>query len=104
VPLRATVDHVVQVPAMGSTELAVVALPGSPVTFSIVDGGMMPNGLSSITVAPDAQGRAATTYTATAGTVDEVQILVGSPMTVGTLTLRVAVAYPTAPAPAVSVR
>jgi hypothetical protein len=102
VPLRATVDHVIPVPALGSTELAVMAQPHAPVTFTVLDGGRMPNSLASITVQADADGRASTTYTATPGTVDEVQILVGSPMTVGTLTLRVAVAYPTAPA--VSVR
>jgi hypothetical protein len=102
VPLRATVDHVIPVPALGSTELAVIGQPHAPVTFTVLDGGRMPNSLASITVQADAEGRASTTYTATPGTVDEVQILVGSPMTVGTLTLRVAVAYPEAPA--VSVR
>ena len=96
VPLRAVVDHTIRLPAGGSTSLTVIGKPHAPVSWSVLDGGTLSNGLASITVQADAEGRATTTYTATPGTVDEVQILVGSPMTVGTLTLTVEVDDPAA--------
>lgn len=96
VPLVATVDHTIRISANGSTPLTVIGKPNAPISFAVLDGGSMPNGLSSITVLADAEGKATTTYTATPGTVDEVQILVGSPMTVGTLTLVVHVQDPAA--------
>ena len=96
VPLRAVVDHTIRLPAGGSTHLTVIGKPFAPVSWSVLDGGTLSNGLASITVQADAAGTATTTYTATPGTVDEVQILVGSPMTVGTLTLTVAVDDPAA--------
>lgn len=96
VALRAAVDHTIRIPAHGSTPLTVIGVPGAPVSWTVLDGGQFANGLASITVQADAEGKATTTYTATPGTVDEVQILVGSPMTVGTLTLVVHVADPAA--------
>jgi hypothetical protein len=96
VPLVATVDHTIRLPALGSTPLVVIGTPGSPVSFTILDGGQFENGLASITVLAGDDGKATATYSATPGTVDEVQILVGSPMTVGTLTMTVHVADPAA--------
>lgn len=104
-PLIAAIDHIIQVPALGSTPLSVTGKPGAPVSFTILDGGMFENHLSATTVVADEHGRAQVLYTATPGTVDDVQILVGSPLTVGTLTLMVHVAPPeAAAAPALSAR
>lgn len=96
VPLIAATDHTIRLPAGGSTPLTVIGKPFAPVSYAVLDGGRLGNGLASITVQADAAGIATTMYTATPGTVDEVQILVGSPMTVGTLTLTVAVDDPEA--------
>ncbi len=94
VPLIAGVDHIISVPSLGSTPLTVTGKSHAPVSFTILDGGMFDNHLSSTTVLADDKGTATVTYTATPGTVDDVQILVGSPLTVGTLTLVVHVGYP----------
>jgi hypothetical protein len=90
-------DHI-RIPYLGSTTLTVRAVPLAPVTFTVLDGGMLPNHLGSMTVRADDQGLASTVYTATPGTVDDVQVLAGSPLAAGTVTLVVHVLVEERPA------
>lgn len=67
-----------------AVELAVVGEPGMPVSFTSTDlGQFADNGLTSITVQADDGGVATTTFTAGAGTINEVNILAGGPATAG---------------------
>ena len=77
--------------------LSVRTVPGSVTTFASQDGGVFPNHAASITVLADEQGVAMTTLTADPGTVDDVQVQVGSPGAVGTIGLLVHVLYPQSP-------
>jgi hypothetical protein len=81
--LRAAGVAYMVVPPGGSVMLEVDAVPFAPVTFTSLDMGAFDNGLTSITVRADAGGRARVTFTAVAGTIDRVNILAGSPLTVG---------------------
>jgi hypothetical protein len=68
-----------------SVKLAVKAEPLAPVTFTTFDKGAFRNELPSETVLADKDGIASVLFIATAGTVDEVHILAGSPLSVGTV-------------------
>jgi len=81
----------VTIPALGSTPLRVKAVADAPVTFTSEGGGAFSNGLSSITVQADKQGRAEATYTATDGTFAIAAILVGSPLVAGQVTFAVVI-------------
>ncbi len=63
----------------------------APVTFTSQSLGSFEEGLTSTTVVADENGYAAATYTASGGTVDEVQILAGSPTNSGQVTFVVSV-------------
>jgi hypothetical protein len=97
VPLIATIDRVISIPALGSTALSVRGKPNAPVSWTILGGGVFThNRLTSTTVLTSAEGIATVTYEATPGVYDAVSILVGSPLMVGTLTLMLQVAEPAA--------
>jgi hypothetical protein len=70
-------------PRKGQLPLRVQAKPGVPVTFYSADLGAWSNGLSTITVAADAKGVATAVFTATPGTVGDVRIIAGGPLTAG---------------------
>ncbi len=70
------------------------AVVGAAVCFFTNDGGVFSNGLSTQTVAADADGIARVTYTATPGVSHFVNILAGSPMASGQVALLVDVADP----------
>ena len=80
IQLQAKDSPLVKMVAGGSTELAVVGVPGAPVTFAAFDGGIFQNQLNSITVLGDENGIARVTYTATRGTIDRVRVVAGSPL------------------------
>jgi hypothetical protein len=80
----------VTVPENGSTQLVVFGVPHSPVTYTTMHGGFFDNKMASITVLSDANGRAAVTYTAFMNIAD-VGICIGSPMSVGTISMTVEV-------------
>lgn len=64
----------------GNVDLAVRGTPSAPVTFTAFDGGVFENQLASITVRADDKGEAHATFTATPGTIDDVNVIAGSPM------------------------
>jgi hypothetical protein len=64
-------------------KLKVKAAPNGPVTFTAFDGGVFPNKLASINVRADEKGQASTEYVPTAGVLNDVHILAGSPMCSG---------------------
>jgi hypothetical protein len=97
VPLIAADERAISVPVLGSTALSVRGKPNAPVSWTILDGGMFAhNHLASTTVMTNAEGVATVTYQATPGTIANVQILVGSPLMVGTLTMVIRVVDPAA--------
>lgn len=63
--------------------LKVRATPSSPVTFTSPRLGTFDSGLSSITVVATEDGEASASFTATGGTIDEVQVLAASPVNSG---------------------
>jgi len=65
----------------GSVDLSVIAIKNAPVTFKSFDGGAFSNGLNSISVKADEKGVAVVKFTATKGTIAEVNIIAASPMT-----------------------
>jgi hypothetical protein len=67
----------------GSVVLEVTGEAGAPVTFTSFDMGAFENKLATITVRAGADGVARAVFTATEGTVEGVNIAVGSPMAVG---------------------
>ena len=75
----------------GRVRLSVTGEPLSPVTFTSFDRGAFENNLTSITVLADAAGAASVRFTATAGTIEDVNILSASPRTVGQVSFRVTV-------------
>lgn len=82
----------------GSVALAVRAVPGAPVTFTSFDLGRFKNQLTSITVEAGDDGRAVTEFFGAPGTINDVNILAGSPVTSGQVRFVVQVDLPT-PAP-----
>jgi hypothetical protein len=69
------------------TKLRVRAVPGAPVTFTSFDLGRFENQLTTITVQADANGVAEAGFTGPPGTIDDVSILVASPVTSGQVRL-----------------
>jgi len=78
----------------GSCVLSVVTAPKAPVTFTTVDLGTFPNGLTSISVQADDKGIASTTYTASGGVIAAVNILAGSPLASDQVNFHVVVTNP----------
>lgn len=74
-----------------TVRLQVEATPNAPVTFTSADLGQFDNKLSSVTVIAGDDGTATANYTATGGTIDEVQILAASPITSGQVAFTVSV-------------
>lgn len=72
-------DHYSEVRQGEAVELAVAAPPGSPVSFTSLDLGQFDNGLTATSVRADEEGRAAATFVATPGTLNDVDIVAGSP-------------------------
>ncbi|MFG0262019.1 MAG: hypothetical protein ACF788_06485, partial [Novipirellula sp. JB048] len=66
-----------------SVRLEVSAPAGAPVTFTSLDLGQFENQLTSITTVANEQGVAQTAFTGTAGTIQNINILAGSPMASG---------------------
>lgn len=66
-----------------SVALRVRVQPKDPVTFTSFQLGTFDNQLTSITVRADDQGVAQANYTASGGTIDDVQILAAGPRTSG---------------------
>lgn len=77
-------------------------VPRAPVTFTSFDLGEFQNRLTSITVRADEQGIAAARFTATSGTINDVNILAASPLTSGQLKFTVNVRVPQVMGPSVS--
>lgn len=64
-------------------ELSIRAQPGAPVTFTSFDLGQFENELASITVQADSNGVAKTRFVGSSGTINDVNILAGSPTSSG---------------------
>ncbi len=79
--------------------LKVKAVKDAPVTFTSFDLGSFHNQLTSVTVKADANGNAQAIFTGTPGTINNVNILAGSPMTSGQLKFTVNVEPPRKTAP-----
>lgn len=83
-----------------STALKVLTKPGAPVTFTSFDLGAFVNKLTTITVKADTQGIATAEFFATPGTINNVNILAGSPMATGQVEFMVYIQLPETPATA----
>jgi hypothetical protein len=73
-------DRLTRITQGQTTKLRVRAPAGSPVSFTSFDTGRFENLLTAITVPANAQGIAEVTFEATPGTIEDVNILAGSPM------------------------
>lgn len=82
-PLKYLSDPRPGVALGGTIDLQVQVLPSAPVTFSSLDLGSFQNMLTSITVRANEQGVATVNFTASEGTVGDVNILCASPLTSG---------------------
>ena len=72
--------------------LSVQGVPESPVTFTSLDlGYFQENKLNSITVRADKNGTASATFTGGPGTIADVNILAGSPLSTGQVRFKVVV-------------
>lgn len=86
VPRIASIGRSHPVIAQGeSVVLRVKAVSQAPVTFTSFDSGAFENQLSSITVEANEDGIAEARFTATPGTISNVNILAASPLTSGQL-------------------
>lgn len=90
-PIRGTGKRFHRVLQKETVRLSVDAIPFAPVTFTSMDLGQFDNSLSSITTVADKDGKAFANYTPTGGTIDEVKILAGSPVTSGQASFMVSV-------------
>jgi hypothetical protein len=77
-----------------AARLRVQAPAGAPVSFTAFDGGQFDNQLSSITVRADARGVAETRLLATSGTIEDLNVLAGSPLASGQVKFVVNVQMP----------
>ncbi len=77
-----------------SVRLQVQVESKAPVTMTSNNLGSFPNGLTSITVAADESGLAEAVFTASRGTIDDIQILAASPVTSGQIAFTVNVQVP----------
>lgn len=80
-----------------TTPLVVKTLPNMPVTFYSAKLGQFDNRLSVITVQADAEGIARAPFTATAGTVGDIEIVAASPVSQGQARFLVQVQLPPPP-------
>jgi hypothetical protein len=79
-------------------KLSVKAAPLSPVSFTSFDlGAFQESKLNSVTVQADKQGIAAVTFVATPGTLNDANILAGSPLSSGQVKFVVDIAGGAAP-------
>ena len=77
-----------------SVRLQVQVEENAPVTMTSNNLGSFANGLTSITVAADSSGLAEAVFTASRGTIDDIQILAASPVTSGQIAFTVNVQVP----------
>jgi len=70
------------------------ATPGAPVTFTSFDLGQFENQLTSITVRADDKGIATARFIGSPGTINDVNILVASPVNSGQAKFAVNVVLP----------
>ena len=87
--LRTVGESDVEIHQGESVELKVKTAPSAPVTFASFDSGAFPNKLTSITVRADEQGVATTRFTATPGTLNDVNIVAASPLASGQVSFAV---------------
>jgi len=71
-----------------------LTVENAPVTMTSNNLGSFANGLTSITVAADSSGLAEAVFTASRGTIDDIQILAASPVTSGQIAFTVNVQVP----------
>jgi hypothetical protein len=76
-------DAIATIPQGASTRLRVRGVPLGPVTFTSFACGAFANHLTSITVRADDAGVAEAIFTAPPGTLNDVNILAGSPLSSG---------------------
>lgn len=81
--LAPTTSRFLSTPQGEPITLEVETLPNSPVTFTSFDLGRFSNLLTTMTVAADDNGCAQVEFTGAPGTIDDVEILAGSPMASG---------------------
>lgn len=74
-----------------SVTLSVRTAPHGVTSWTSMDLGSFPNGLTAISVAADANGLASTTFSASPGVSGRVQVLAGSPMASGQVSYRIIV-------------
>ncbi len=74
---------IVEMNQLATTRLEVVTAPSAPVTFTSFDLGKFSNGLTTITVQANGKGSAAAEFIASEGTVENVNVLAGSPSASG---------------------
>jgi hypothetical protein len=72
-----------QVPPGGQVELVFTSAPNAPLNLFSNGLGAFDNGLTSISLRTDAQGVASLTWTASAGTTGDVNVLAASPLAHG---------------------
>lgn len=85
---------IVEMAPLATTSLVVTARPNAPVTFTSFDLGRFANGLTTITVQADEKGQATAEFTASEGTIENVNVLAGSPTTSGQVLFSVQVVGP----------
>ncbi|MEM6692942.1 MAG: hypothetical protein AAF664_26170 [Planctomycetota bacterium] len=81
--IRAAGPRFLQLKQGEAATLSVRAPYKVPVSFTIFDGGIFDNGLTAITVAADANGKAEVRFTASANTINETAVLAASPILTG---------------------
>ena len=82
-PIRAEGKRFHRLKQGEAVRLTVEAEPFAPVSFNSNRLGQFENQLTSTTVVAGEDGIATATYTASGGTIDQVQILAGSPVNSG---------------------
>jgi hypothetical protein len=82
--LTAAGDRMVRIKQGESVRLSVKGVPLSPISFTSFDlGAFQESKLSSVTVQADKEGVAAVTFIATPGTLNDANVLAGSPLSSG---------------------
>ena len=93
-PLRTLTPRLLTIEQGQSVPLRVRATPGAPVTFTSFDLGQFENQLTSITVRADDKGIATARFVGSPGTINDVNILVASPVNSGQAKFAVNVELP----------
>lgn len=82
--LKVSGDGFYRVKQGGTVKLSAQGAPLAPVTFTSTDlGAFAENNLNSVTVRADEKGLATVTFVATPGTINDVNIMAGSPLASG---------------------